>query len=68
MPSPEQGYVLIVRVWFHDGVPVARLLTHPAGQPPVDDEPEPVVAGSDGIVAAVTTWLTNLDPATPPPA
>jgi len=69
MPSPEQGHVLVVRVWFHDGVPVARILADPrpgrataegsAAEPPEDST---TVAGNEAIIAAVSDWVTGLDP------
>ena len=68
MPSPEQGFVLVVRVWFHDGVPVARILTDPgppamagSAEPPADST---TVAGREAFVAAVDVWVAGLGPRT----
>lgn len=67
MPSPEQGFVLVVRVWFHDGVPVARILADPVPSPPADagsagpPSDSTTVAGREAIVAAVSDWVAGLD-------
>ena len=59
MSSSEAGAVLVVRVWFHDGVPVARLLPQP-------EDGTTTVAGTEPIIEAVTAWLREVT-ATPPP-
>jgi hypothetical protein len=73
MPSPERGFVLVLRVWFHDGVPVARILADPDPDPGRDPGPpadpgagppsdSTTVAGREAIVTAVRDWVTDLDP------
>jgi hypothetical protein len=58
MPRPEDGFVLVVRVWLHDGVPVARLLAHPPNGPAVDEGT--TVAGTEEIVTTVQRWVRDL--------
>lgn len=50
--------MLVVRVWLHGGIPVARLLSHPPSGPPSDDGT--TAAGTAGIVAAMERWVTDL--------
>lgn len=58
MPRSEEGSVLVVRLWFHDGVPVARLLAHPPAGPATGEGT--TVAGAEKIIAAMERWVTDL--------
>jgi hypothetical protein len=58
MSPGEDGFVLVVRVWLHDGVPVARLMAlPPSGPSPYEAT---AVAGLAEIIAVIERWVTDL--------
>jgi hypothetical protein len=50
-------YVLVIRLWLHDGVPVARLLALPSTDSPPEEST--IVAGTDRILATIERWMTD---------
>jgi hypothetical protein len=57
MSRTEDNYILVIRVWLHDGVPVARLLALPSADSP--SEESTTVAGIDQILAMIERWVTD---------
>lgn len=58
MPHSEDSFVLVARVWLHDGVPVARLLIYPPASPQL--RYGTTVAGGTEITATIERLVTDL--------
>jgi hypothetical protein len=53
----EHDRLLLLRVWWHDGVPLARILGRSVREFSLADLG--VAAGEEAILAAVTRWLRD---------